>query len=205
MASTKAEPWHGQDHKGQPFFHIFIVNPALQTTHSHYFALVQQRLGTNVATTWQGLQLKFWHGLVASVSDHVYGGQLSSTRIQFRFSPSFVRVRLESTQCSHRCLLHVCSARLCFLQTSTPFARISSAPVKQKKRWVFWERRKNRLRAFRQYSIMCIADHHENRCQLHLHYWKLGSLSHISSHFHCPSPRWVCLLQLTRRCQKPPQ
>ena len=185
MASTKAEPWHGQDHKGQCFFHIFIVNPALQTTHSHYFALVPQRLGTNVATTWHDCHARharhaariaaqvlarfgclcFWPCLL--------GGQLSSTRIQFRFSPSFVRVRLESTQCSHRCLLHVCSARLCFLQTSTPFARISSAPVKQKSVESFWERRKNTLRAFRQYSIMCIADHHENRCQLHLHYWKL--------------------------------
>lgn len=160
--------------------------------------LLQRFLGSIAAQVLARFScLCFWPCLL--------GGQLSSTRIQFRFSPSFVRVRLESTQCSHRCLLHVCSARLCFLQTSTPFARISSAPVKQKKRWVFWERRKNRLRAFRQYSIMCIADHHENRCQLHLHYWKLGSLSHISSHFHCPSPRWVCLLQLTRRCQKPPQ
>ena len=40
---------------------------------------------------------------------------------------------------------------------------------------------------------------------VNLLHWPSLSLSHISSHFHCPSPRWVCLLQLTRRCQKPPQ
>lgn len=40
---------------------------------------------------------------------------------------------------------------------------------------------------------------------VNLLHWPSLSLSHISSHFHCRSPPWVCLLQLTRRCQKPPQ
>lgn len=187
MASTKAEPWHGQDHKGQCFFHIFIVNPALQTTHSHYFALVPQRLGTNVATTWHDCHARharhaariaaqvlarfgclcFWPCLL--------GGQLSSTRIQFRFSPSFVRVRLESTQCSHRCLLHVCSARLCFLQTSTPFARISSAPVKQKSVESFESGEKTR----------CVPSGNTALCALQ-------TTTRTGANFTCTTGSWRC-------------